>query len=117
MFYALSTNEEFMAKHISVFVALAPCAKIKNPNKSTCFIANNFYWFVDSISDVFGVQEIKHASLYVESLKYSVCDYLKHFKRVLPEICDWNMTKEEARIRNEVLNGSGTSIKNIKHLS
>ena len=27
------------------------------------------------------------------------------------------MTKEEARIRNEVLNGSGTSIKNIKHLS
>ena len=34
MFYGMSTSQEFYEQHVSVFVALAPCALIANPHKA-----------------------------------------------------------------------------------
>lgn len=94
MFYGLTTNQEYFEKHISVFVALAPCARLNNANTATCFAANNVYWFVESLESLFGIQEVKNYQLYIESIKYTVCHYLRHFKAILPEICDWDITEE-----------------------
>ena len=49
MFYGLTTNQKFYEKHISVFIALAPCALIANTNKAAQMVAYNMYWIIEKL--------------------------------------------------------------------
>ena len=65
MFYGLATNPDYFKENISVFVALAPCSFIKNPNENVSYTAENLYWVMDNIDYYFSVNEVKHFNYYI----------------------------------------------------
>jgi len=59
-----------------------------------------------------------HPYSYTDKVGIEVCNVLRHVRKIMPsQICDFELTKEEAKIQSEIRNGSGTSVKNIKHLA
>ena len=59
-----------------------------------------------------------HPYLYTDKLNIEFCNALRGIKKIIPgKLCDYELSKEEAKLKSEVYNGSGTSVKNIKHLA
>ena len=118
MFYALTAEPGFYERHVSAYVALGPCALIGNTNSATSVAANNMYWIVESLYEVFDMQYVRHTDYYTQRLKKETCSYLRPFKGIAPNLCDWSLkTREEGRIYAEVTAGSTVSVRNLMHLA
>jgi len=98
MFYGLTTNQKFFQEHISVFVALAPCALIGNASTAASLTANNMYWVVENFTGLFNLYHVKHPDYHIELFKYDVCSMMKPLKSIAPNLCDWSLTRAEAKV-------------------
>ena len=73
---------------------------------------------LEGLESLLGWDVVEHPYLYADKLNIEICNSLRFAKSIIPsKICDLELTKEEAKIKSEVYNGSGTSVKNIKHLA
>ena len=95
MFYGMITQREYFEDSVSVFVAIAPCALIKNPGLMTSLAAHNLYWPTETLTDLLGIQKVRNVDYYTAMVKHDICSVFSPLRSILPSyLCDWEISRD-----------------------
>ena len=56
------------------------------------------YFIVEHLSNFFGMDHVKHVGIYTSSMKADFCTLLRPMKGYVPDLCDWDLTREELKL-------------------
>lgn len=118
MFTALSTNQDYFADKVPLFVALGPVTKISHTSDTLFLWASHFYDTLANTCAVLGIHELLGDNWFTSGVASLFCTNIPAFCELLSELFISQNPELDDNTRFAVYMGhepNGTSVKSILH--